>query len=128
MGPEHSYHQQETDERQEEYAAVKAVAIFIPNTRLNSSRFNMAKQLADGYTGDIHRQGSLSMSGISAGDEVKTQIRRWGNSMGVRLPRAVLTKAHLAEGTTVKIEQTSKGILLTPTKQPKAKRKYTLRQ
>ena len=61
-------------------------------------------------------------------DHVTTKVRRWGNSMGVRLPRTVLKKAHLTEGATVEIEQTAKGILLTPARKPKTKRKYTLRQ
>lgn len=68
------------------------------------------------------------MARFVSGDEARTTIRKWGNSMGVRLPRAVLNRARLAEGTTVKIEQTPKGILLTPTKKPKGKRKYTLRE
>jgi antitoxin MazE len=59
---------------------------------------------------------------------LRTRICRWGNSTGVRLPRAMLAKARLAEGTTVKVQATSRGILLSPDKTPRPKRKYTLRQ
>ncbi len=58
----------------------------------------------------------------------KTRIRRWGNSIAVRLPRTILAKAHLAEGATVKIQSTTKGILLIAQTSAKPKRKYTLRQ
>ncbi len=67
------------------------------------------------------------MRRILKDEDASTKLRRWGNSMGVRLPRAMLKKAHLAEGATLKIEQTSKGILLTPARKLKTKRKYTLR-
>jgi antitoxin MazE len=57
-----------------------------------------------------------------------TKIRRWGNSMGVRLPKGMLKRAKLGEGTKVKIEQTARGILLSVPEKPRRKRKYTLRQ
>jgi antitoxin MazE len=61
-------------------------------------------------------------------DMPTTRIRRWGNSMGVRLPRAALAKARLAEGETVAIRPTTKGLLLIPAKAPQRRRKYSLRQ
>ncbi len=68
------------------------------------------------------------MSASFVSDMPTTRIRRWGNSMGVRLPRAALAKARLVEGETVTIKPTAKGLLLSPAKPARRKRKYTLRQ
>lgn len=41
-----------------------------------------------------------------------TTISRWGNSLGVRLPKDALDRAHLHEGDTVSIELSQNGLLL----------------
>ena len=68
------------------------------------------------------------MSRVAAADVPTTRIRRWGNSMGVRLPRAALAKAKWAEGEALAIKLTAGGLLLSPVKQPRRRRKYTLRE
>lgn len=46
-------------------------------------------------------------------------ISRWGNSLGVRLPKAALERAHLHEGDTLSVEETEEGLLLRPVHAPK---------
>ena len=41
-----------------------------------------------------------------------TTISRWGNSLGVRLPKEALEQMNLREGDTVSIEATENGLLL----------------
>lgn len=65
---------------------------------------------------------------MSAVELSTTRIRRWGNSMGVRLPRSALAKAHLAEGETLNIKHTPAGLLLSRAKTPARKRRFTLRE
>ena len=43
-----------------------------------------------------------------------TQIARWGNSLGVRLPKAAAAEAQLAEGDTVEISVKGGAIVLRP--------------
>jgi antitoxin MazE len=43
-----------------------------------------------------------------------TQIARWGNSLGVRLPKAVAAEAQLAEGDTVEVSVKGGAIVLRP--------------
>ena len=43
-----------------------------------------------------------------------TMVRKWGNSMAVRLPRAVVQAVELEEGTPVAIEEKGGRVLLTP--------------
>ena len=52
-----------------------------------------------------------------------TQIAQWGNSLGVRLPKAVAAEAHLAEGDTVEVSVKSGAIVVRP-----ARPAYTLDQ
>jgi antitoxin MazE len=61
-------------------------------------------------------------------ESLTTKLRPWGNSLGVRIPRRILRRAMIAEGSTLKIEQTARGILLSPAKKTKRKRQYTLRE
>ena len=43
-----------------------------------------------------------------------TQIARWGNSLGVRLPKAVAAEAQLAEGDTVEVSVKGGAIVVRP--------------
>jgi antitoxin MazE len=43
---------------------------------------------------------------------VTTDISRWGNSLAVRIPRALAEKARLAEGDTVTVEAADDGSLV----------------
>ena len=53
-----------------------------------------------------------------------TQLSRWGNSLAVRIPRAVVEEARLAEGDRLMLGLAGDGsIVLRP-----ARRKYELRQ
>lgn len=42
-----------------------------------------------------------------------TQIARWGNSLGLRLPKAVALEAHLDEGDTVEVSVKGGAIVVT---------------
>jgi antitoxin MazE len=42
-----------------------------------------------------------------------TQIARWGNSLGLRLPKAVAREAHLDEGDTVEVSVKGGAIVVT---------------
>jgi antitoxin MazE len=50
-----------------------------------------------------------------------TQVAKWGNSLGVRLPKAVALDAHLAEGDSVDVTVRDGAIVITP-----ARRRFTL--
>ncbi len=43
-----------------------------------------------------------------------TTISRWGNSLGIRLPKEALERADLHEGDILSIESTEHGLLLRP--------------
>jgi antitoxin MazE len=43
-----------------------------------------------------------------------TQIARWGNSLGLRLPKSVAAEAQLAEGDTVEISVTGGAVVIRP--------------
>ncbi len=45
-----------------------------------------------------------------------TIISRWGNSLGVRIPKEALERAHLHEGDEISIEATDHGVLLRSAK------------
>jgi antitoxin MazE len=47
-----------------------------------------------------------------------SRISRWGNSLGVRIPREALEKAHLREGDRISIEATQQGLLLRAVDRP----------
>lgn len=53
-----------------------------------------------------------------------SSVQKWGNSLGVRIPKAVAQQANLHEGTTVEFN-TAGGVL---TIRAKRRRKYTLAQ
>lgn len=52
-----------------------------------------------------------------------TQVARWGNSLGLRLPKAVATEARIGEGDTVDISVKDGAIIVRP-----AQPTYTLRE
>jgi antitoxin MazE len=45
---------------------------------------------------------------------MKTHVRRWGNSLAVRLPQAIAEEAALEEGLAVEIVARGKQVLLRP--------------
>src|SRR5580704_9246 len=47
------------------------------------------------YTGDLHRSEELML---------KAQVVKWGNSLAVRIPKAVAQKARVQEGDSIVIE------------------------
>jgi antitoxin MazE len=52
-----------------------------------------------------------------------TQIAKWGNSLGIRIPRDVAARLGLTEGTRVEIEPHGDRIMIT-----KAARRFTLEE
>ena len=50
-----------------------------------------------------------------------TQVSRWGNSLGLRLPRSVAREAHLDEGDTVDVSVDS-GAIVIGASRPRARR------
>lgn len=47
---------------------------------------------------------------------MQTTISKWGNSLGLRLPRHLAEAARLVEGATVKLEIEGGSIRITPTR------------
>ena len=39
-------------------------------------------------------------------------LRKWGNSLGVRIPKRLAERLNLHEGSTIELEETDRGILL----------------
>lgn len=54
-----------------------------------------------------------------------TTIRKWGNSLGVRISQPVAKESQLQEGMAVEICPVKGGLLIKPVKK---KRKYTLKE
>ena len=50
---------------------------------------------------------------------------KWGNSLGVRLPKDLARQAQISEGDEVQIEYQDNKLIITPTKKQK---KYTLEE
>lgn len=48
-----------------------------------------------------------------------TTVKKWGNSMGVRLPKNVVQEVQLAEGATVTVEAREGQIVITPLRKPR---------
>jgi antitoxin MazE len=51
---------------------------------------------------------------------METTIQKWGNSLGLRLPKEVIKKQALKEGSHVILVESKEGIVIRP--QPKAKK------
>ena len=47
---------------------------------------------------------------------MKAKIARWGNSLGVRIPREIAGRVGLSEGASVEIEAKNDRIVLSPAK------------
>lgn len=45
---------------------------------------------------------------------MKTKILRWGNSLGVRIPKAFAVEAHVDAGSYVEIKVVEEGLLIRP--------------
>jgi antitoxin MazE len=52
---------------------------------------------------------------------LQARVAKWGNSLGVRIPRAVAREVGLGEGTSVEIKVSGRNLVLVP-----ARREYTL--
>jgi antitoxin MazE len=52
---------------------------------------------------------------------MSVKIQKWGNSLGVRIPKSVIEKANLIENSMVEIENKNGGISIFP-----ARAKFTL--
>ncbi|OGB96398.1 MAG: hypothetical protein A2Z31_00925 [candidate division NC10 bacterium RBG_16_65_8] len=48
-----------------------------------------------------------------------TTVKKWGNSMGIRLPKSVVQEVELADGATVTIEAKEGQIVITPLRKPR---------
>jgi antitoxin MazE len=48
--------------------------------------------------------------------EVRTKVQRWGNSLGVRIPRSVAAAARLQAGASVEIAPVAETIVIRPVK------------
>lgn len=53
---------------------------------------------------------------------MRTTVRKWGNSLGVRIPKAFAEEAAVGEGSTVDVSVSEGRIVVTPV----AVRRYTL--
>lgn len=45
---------------------------------------------------------------------MKTVIKKWGNSLGVRIPSLIAQELHLEDGSQVEIARKDDGILISP--------------
>jgi antitoxin MazE len=52
---------------------------------------------------------------------MSVKIQKWGNSLGVRIPKAVIDKVNLSENSEVEIESKNGAIVIFP-----SKKKYSL--
>jgi antitoxin MazE len=51
--------------------------------------------------------------------DMVTKIQKWGNSLGVRLPRGLANEAHVAEGSEVDVQVRRGDIVLRPVRRKK---------
>ena len=56
-----------------------------------------------------------------------TKIQKWGNSLGVRLPKALFENGQFTEGSVVRFEQKDKEIILKITEEKRPTLKEVLR-
>lgn len=45
-------------------------------------------------------------------------IQKWGNSLALRLPKALASEAHIAEGSQVELVRTAEGVLVKARRKP----------
>lgn len=55
---------------------------------------------------------------------MRSQVSKWGNSLGVRIPRHLAEKIQIADGTVVNIEVEGENLVVRPAK----RRKYNLEE
>ena len=48
--------------------------------------------------------------------KIKAKIQKWGNSLGVRIPKAVIEKMNLSENSEVEVEHKNGAIIIFPAK------------
>lgn len=58
---------------------------------------------------------------------METTIQKWGNSLGVRLPKQVVKKLALQEGTRVEVREEKKAVIISPASQAKISLKERLK-
>jgi antitoxin MazE len=46
---------------------------------------------------------------------MRTRVAKWGNSLGVRIPKAYAEEVGLVEGATVEVKRSGRKLVLTPT-------------
>src|SRR5579863_3757 len=63
--------------------------------------------------GDFQAEETSSYNGCYNGN-MKTKLRKIGNGLGVLLPREIIERLRLEEGTTLTISETQAGIELSP--------------
>ena len=59
-------------------------------------------------------KGEVSRGGMSAAGPSRQALRRWGNSLGVRLPVAIARAAHLQEDQDIGLSVVEDGVLIPP--------------
>ena len=50
---------------------------------------------------------------------METIVRKWGNSLGIRLPKILANEIHIEDGSKVELELKSNKIIIKPEKQNK---------
>ena len=45
---------------------------------------------------------------------MKIKLRKWGNSLGVRIPKSIATELNLGDGSTVEVQKTKNQIVIEP--------------
>ena len=58
---------------------------------------NVARRMFDGYSQCRHFNAQVPNEGIA----VPSTVRKWGNSLGIRLPKPVAEQANLTDGTDI---------------------------
>ena len=58
--------------------------------------------------------GGVSRGEMSAAGPSRQALRRWGNSLGVRLPVAIARAAHLQEDQDIELSVVEDGVLIRP--------------
>jgi antitoxin MazE len=61
-----------------------------------------------------HFEGVFYMTGTKI-----VRVNRWGNGLGIRLPKEFVTGANITETSHVELSVTDKGLLITRAKEPR---------
>jgi antitoxin MazE len=59
---------------------------------------------------------------------MQTRIQKWGNSLGLRIPRSFAAEARVSEGATVELSVKDGQLLIRPLRVPKYSLKVLLRR